>query len=196
MNVEFRGDDGQDVLVGSGANQKLLKAMAEAKAKSAAKAGGADGAEGSESEEERAEDAEKKEQGTKPMKQLLIWITQLPEADGRATLGELRVMGTWQGQNRVDDTSTAPSSAARGSAGRGNAAKGAGSPAEPAASGNGWVGKPGAGGPARAPPAIHSAAPDPLSCLAGAPAPSVSRWRGARVSKPRSRLTGGEGEGP
>lgn len=133
MNVEFRGDDGQDVLVGSGANQKLLKAMAEAKAKSAAKAGGADGAEGSESEEERAEDAEKKEQGTKPMKQLLIWITQLPEADGRATLGELRVMGTWQGQNRVDETSTAPSSAARGSAGRGNAAKGAGSPAEPVA---------------------------------------------------------------
>ncbi|TYT22189.1 murein biosynthesis protein MurJ [Corynebacterium urealyticum] len=134
MNVEFHGDDGQDVLVGRGANQKLLKAMASAKAKEAAKAGGADEAsEGAESEEERAEDAEKKEQGTKPMKQLLIWITQLPEADGRATLGELRVMGTWQGQNRVDETSTAPSSAARGSAGRGNAAKGAGSPAEPVA---------------------------------------------------------------
>ena len=133
MNVDFRGDDGQDVLVGSGANQKLLKAMAEAKTKAEAKAGGADGAEGTESEEERAEDAEKKAQGTKPMKQLLIWITQLPEADGRATLGELRVMGTWQGQNRVDETSTAPSSAARGSAGRGNAAKGAGSPAEPVA---------------------------------------------------------------
>lgn len=133
MNVDFRGDDGQDVLVGSGANQKLLKAMAAAKTKAEAKAGGADGAEGTESEEERAEDAEKKAQGTKPMKQLLIWITQLPEADGRATLGELRVMGTWQGQNRVDETSTAPSSAARGSAGRGNAAKGAGSPAEPVA---------------------------------------------------------------
>ncbi|OFO16491.1 murein biosynthesis protein MurJ [Corynebacterium sp. HMSC22B11] len=134
MNVEFHGDDGQDVLVGRGANQKLLKAMASAKAKEAAKAGGADEAsEGAESEEERAEDAEKKEQGTKPMKQLLIWITQLPEADGRATLGELRVMGTWQGQNRVDETSTAPSSAARGSAGRGNAANGAGSPAEPVA---------------------------------------------------------------
>ncbi|WOH94418.1 murein biosynthesis integral membrane protein MurJ [Corynebacterium urealyticum] len=122
MNVEFHGEDGQDVLVGRGANQKLLKAMASAKAKEAAKAGGADEAsEGAESEEERAEDAEKKEQGTKPMKQLLIWITQLPEADGRATLGELRVMGTWQGQNRVDETSTAPisptpSSSARGSA--------------------------------------------------------------------------------
>ncbi|WP_414649430.1 lipid II flippase MurJ [Corynebacterium sp.] len=133
MNVEFHGDDGQDVLVGRGANQKLLKTMAEARAKEAAKAGGADEAsEGAESEEKRAENAEKKEQGTKPMKQLLIWITQLPEADGRATLGELRVMGTWQGQNRVDETSTAPSSPARGS-GRDNAAKGVGSPAEPVA---------------------------------------------------------------
>ena len=122
MNVEFHGDDGQDVLVGRGANQKLLKAMASAKAKEAAKAGGADEAsEGAESEEERAEDAEKKEQGTKPMKQLLIWITQLPEADGRATLGELRVMGTWQGQNRVDETSTAPSSPTPSSSARGSA---------------------------------------------------------------------------
>nr|WP_231837802.1 murein biosynthesis integral membrane protein MurJ [Corynebacterium urealyticum] len=122
MNVEFHGEDGQDVLVGQGANQKLLKALAEAKAKEAAKAGGADEAsEGAESEEERAEDAEKKEQGTKPMKQLLIWITQLPEADGRATLGELRVMGTWQGQNRVDETSTAPSSPTPSSSARGSA---------------------------------------------------------------------------
>ena len=122
MNVEFHGDDGQDVLVGRGANQKLLKALAEAKAKDAAKAGGAEGA-GSDaaSKEERAEDAEKKEQGTKPMKQLLIWITQLPEADGRATLGELRVMGTWQGQNRVDETSTAPSSPTPSSSARGSA---------------------------------------------------------------------------
>ncbi|MDK8791456.1 murein biosynthesis integral membrane protein MurJ [Corynebacterium sp. MSK039] len=122
MNVEFHGEDGQDVLVGQGANQKLLKALAEAKAKEAAKAGDADEAsEGAESETERAENAEKKEQGTKPMKQLLIWITQLPEADGRATLGELRVMGTWQGQNRVDETSTAPSSPARNNSARGNA---------------------------------------------------------------------------
>ncbi|TYR19676.1 murein biosynthesis integral membrane protein MurJ [Corynebacterium urealyticum] len=122
MNVEFHGEDGQDVLVGQGANQKLLKALADAKAKEAAKAGDAEGA-GSDaaSKEKSAEDAEKKEQGTKPMKQLLIWITQLPEADGRATLGELRVMGTWQGQNRVDETSTAPSSPARGSSARGSA---------------------------------------------------------------------------
>ena len=114
MNVEFHGDDGQDVLVSRGANQKLLKALAEAKTKGAAKAGGADGA-------ERTEDAEKKEQGTKPMKQLLIWITQLPEADGRATLGELHVMGTWQGQNRVDETSPAPSGAAPSNSARGSA---------------------------------------------------------------------------
>lgn len=121
MNVEFRGNDGQDVIVGSGANQKLLKAMAEAKA---AKAGRADGAEGTESEagaDQRAEGAEKKAQGTTPMKQVLIWITQLPEADGRATVGELRIMGTWQGQNRVDETSTAPSSSARGNSARGSA---------------------------------------------------------------------------
>ncbi|MDK6302527.1 lipid II flippase MurJ [Corynebacterium sp. UMB9976] len=119
MNVEFHGEDGQDVLVGQGANQKLLKALAAVKAKEAAKAGDAEGA-GSDATS-KEEDAAKKEQGTKPMKQLLIWITQLPEADGRATVGELRVMGTWQGQNRVDETSTAPSSPARGSSARGSA---------------------------------------------------------------------------
>src|SRR5699024_9402406 len=103
------------------------------------------------------------EQGTKPMKQLLIWITQLPEADGRATLGELRVMGTWQGQNRVDETSTAPSSAAPGRAGRGNAAKGARSPAEPVADGHG---RPGGGTRRGSPRHRLSTArpPDRLSC--------------------------------
>ena len=148
MHVNFTGSDPEDITTGEGGSEFMRVASEKnpsAKAtdepepsettatpSSTDANDGRDGDDSSSSDDsdgEEIDDAESESiaknltrgHSSKETEQLLLWITKLPPADGRAEIGEIEVLGTWRGQHRPDSEKTlVPEPSALGAtAGRG-----------------------------------------------------------------------------